>query len=322
MSNYARQPGATAPGAAGGFIGTAIGLIVGAAIGGIIAAVIVVAKALFKLAAFALNQALKRDSSSLDEVSVEPLSESEAEEATSPQVIPDLPPDLLWSKRYEENMRKRVELGKVDVDLWFYPNLGKVSRTVRVRNRALVNKIGERMRLADLETNDLVRAEMQTIEEVEALLEAHKPKVKAKTLETKPLEEVQTKVAAVAPPETNPRKTVDTVSVAESSTAAQKPKTVEKNAQTKKLVYRGELLKFGVETHSDANGGQYSCFCIHIHDMDANAAQKIIGTDLERAIKESGAVSGDAIEVALMGETQTFNHNRRGKKKLWSVTKI
>lgn len=322
MSNIARNPGATAPGAAGGFVGSLLGIFFGVVIGGLIGAVVTVLGAVFNLAAFGLNKALKREIVSLDVVTEEPVANAEADSVGTQQSIPDLPPDLQWNKRFEEQTRKRVELGKVDVDLWFYPNLGKVTRTVRVRNKALLAKLGERMRLADIETNDLVQAELQTIQEIEALLEGYKPKAKAKSQEVKPSEQVQTKIEKAAVLENTQNNPAEEVPVVKSSTAAPKAKVVQKQPQTKKLVYRGNLLKYGMEQHSDANGGQYSCYCIHIDDFDANAAQKIVGTDLERAIKESGAEIGDAIEVALVGETQTFNHGNRGKKKLWSVVKL
>lgn len=85
--------------------------------------------------------------------------------------------------------------------------------------------------------------------------------------------------------------------------------------------YRGVLRRAGMERRTGVPD-PYDCYCVTIADEALGHDQQLWGTDLERAVEESGAEIGDAVRVALVGETPVHHRGRTTHKKIWSVEKL
>lgn len=317
---YQQQQGA------GDFVLHALASTLGAVIGLVVGGVVFIVVGAFKLLSYAAKTLIGAAKTSQI---TQPTSASEtagtSEESTNNGVIPDLPPDALWNTRFDDVSRKRVELGKAHVDIWFYPKLGIARRTMRICNVKMAKKFGSRIKLADLplDASNALEVELQTITEAEQFIaEALKTKEPSEIKPVKP-------VSSASPSVSNPDNTqqdlllVETPKVAESE-PVQKVAPAERQPRKREVTYRGVLEGHGVGPHKDAaSGGTYQCFSLSLYDFALGSVHDIIGTDLERAIKESGAVVGDSVEVSLVGDIKTpYGKGKFRTKKIWHVTKI
>lgn len=85
--------------------------------------------------------------------------------------------------------------------------------------------------------------------------------------------------------------------------------------------YTGALLSCGVEPQRRGNR-TFDCYSITIDDEALGTHQQLSGTDLERALAESGASVGDRVRVEVVGETPTVVKGKPVTKKIWQVTKL
>jgi len=312
---------------AGDWLLAAIAGSIGAVVGVAVGFVVVVAVGCFKLLALGAKRlgfvAQKAQATQAAGIVSD---NSATEESTKPiSAARNVRPESQWQRRYEGIERKRVDLGKNYVDIWFYPNLGIARRTMQIGNKKLASMFGPRLKLADipLEDTNPREVELQTIKDAEKIIgEATKPKGPR---EIRPAKPVPSTGAPVSIPDTMQPE----LPLIEEPPSIE-PETVQKAAteamrqpRKREMTYRGRLVKQGVEDRPDRNnGGTYSCFCIHLDDFALNAVHDIVGTDLERALKEVNAKVGDAIEVSLAGETTNKVRGKLRTKKIWSITKI
>jgi hypothetical protein len=311
---------------AGDFIISVVATAIGGLFGAFVSLTIWVITSCFRLIAFGVGKLfpVASDQQLPQPVEAHVLSTSVSEEDASSAAVAVAPADTLWSQRHNNVTRKRVELGKVNVDIWFYPNLGIARRTMRISNVKMAKMFGSRIKLTDmpLTASNALEVELQTIQEAEALI-AEASKTKG-TREIRPVKPVLSASATVS----NPDNKQQELPVTETPKLPE-PETVPKEAaevrrpHNREVTYRGVLKKQGVESREDRkNGGTYSCYCIHLDDFALGTVHDIVGTDLERALKEANATIGDAIEVSLAGETKTPVKGKIRTKKIWSVIKI
>lgn len=174
--------------------------------------------------------------------------------------------------------------------VFFYPKAG-------FARRRLI-KDGKRIQMGDMSYSDKAEVIEQTLNE---LKQGNKPvlgtgnSVPAVQNTPMPSEKIETKPKQVAPVEMRPPK--------------------------KEVSYRGVMTQCGVETREDVTN-PYDCYCIHLADQLLGVVNKLWGTDLQRAVQESGAEPGDAIEVSVVGETPVFSGGKTKTKKVWSIVKL
>ena len=85
--------------------------------------------------------------------------------------------------------------------------------------------------------------------------------------------------------------------------------------------YTGALLSCGVEPQRRGNR-TFDCYSITIDNEALGTHQQLSGTDLERALAESGASVGDRVRVEVVGETPTVVKGKPVTKKIWQMTKL
>lgn len=105
------------------------------------------------------------------------------------------------------------------------------------------------------------------------------------------------------------------------------PKVAPRKAQTVRkprgglVSYQGVLRRAAVERRTGVKE-PYDCYCVTIADEALGHDQQLWGTDLERAVEQSGAEIGDAVRVSLIGETPVHHKGRTTHKKIWSVERV
>lgn len=195
-------------------------------------------------------------------------------------------PDEADATQERNAFRKHVDIGDAGIDVWFHPSKGVIKRTVRVRNKELVAKHGEKFNLPQL---DLV--DPDNVEEI----------VEQSVREVRDKFGIGTTVKAGTPER------------------ERKPRQKRAKATTS---YTGEVIRYGMETH-EGKTGQYESFTLHLFDTEAAAPHEMHGADLQRAIKEAGVVPGDQVKVEILGSTPVaLGAGKTGNKTLWSVSKI
>lgn len=230
-----------------------------------------------------------------------------------------------WTKRFDLSTCRHVALGKTKIEIWFYPNLGIARRKIRFANARLAKKLGKRIALSDVDLKGTTADEIEkmTLAEVQLILDEG-----TKTREVAVKKPVSSVLSAIAPASVAdnvqlelPQPVVEKSAVtAISRSVSDKPRS----SRTAVATYRGTLEKFGVEPREDkSNGGQYNCFCIHYFDFALGTTHDLVGTDLERAIREAGVGVGDSIEVSLIGDVKTpIGNGKFRRKKVWNITKL
>ena len=182
--------------------------------------------------------------------------------------------------------RKHVDIGDAKIDVWVHPDKGLIKRTVRVHNKELAAKHGEKFNLPQL---DLV--DPDSVEEI-----------------------VEQSVREV-------RDKFGVASTVKAGMPERERKPRQKRAKAT-ASYTGEVIRYGMETH-DGKTGQYESFTLHLFDTEAAAPHEMHGADLQRAIKEAGVVPGDQVKVEILGSTPVaLGAGKTGNKTLWSVSKI
>ncbi len=186
-----------------------------------------------------------------------------------------------------KKFRKHIDIGNAAIDVWFHPDEGLAKRVVRIRDKALAEKFGEKLNLEEIE--------VVNFDEVDGIVEQTVREVKEK------------------------------FSIGDTAKAVTTPPRERKSTRTKAKAatsYTGEIIRFGMETR-EGKEGKYDTFALHLFDDQAGAPHELCGTDLQRAIKEAGVQPGDTVKVESLGRTQVpLGNGRTGFKNLWSVSKV
>ncbi|CAM5537020.1 hypothetical protein TMEC54S_00361 [Thauera mechernichensis] len=223
------------------------------------------------------------------------------------------------SKRQEDEGRSdpnlqggadRVQMFKLGdlatVHCRFYMDDDLITRTVVMLDADAAKKHGRRITLdaLKLSATDQGRLVDMTESEVRKLVEVQLPPTASTVVrkEVPVAEEVVETPDAVSAPEPEARAFM------------RKPR--------KGLAaYTGVLLSCGVVPQRRGNR-TFDCYSITIDDEALGTHQQLSGTDLERALAESGASAGDRVRVEVVGETPTVVKGRPATKKIWQVTKL
>lgn len=312
------------------FVSTLLFTLIGVVIGGFAGFALL----LCKVVVSGVRQASFRARHSPSKPAV-PVTDSEVQVSEKSEVSiseqTELPSDSTeWRLRFNDSFHRRHSVGKTVVDIWFYPKLGVALRSARIGNARIAKKIGTRIKLEEIKIGDKSVADVEqlTIAEVENILErASKPKESPVIASKKDV-----------PPTGKPLSVPDNVRHETAPTSVQAPALSEPAVQAPleqmpskprpprkaEATYRGVLEKFGVESREDRNnGGHYNCFCLHLFDWSLGTSHDLVGTDLERAIREANAAIGDSIEVSLVGDIKTpIGGGKVRRKKVWSIIKI
>lgn len=186
----------------------------------------------------------------------------------------------------------------------FYAAANTITRTIVRRQKRLLKRFGRTRELPalEIEGTTLDELERRTIADAKAILDEEcEPK---KTRQVKPIQDAQ---------------------------APEKVEATEKRDQPKELVmsppkkgvvtYRGKLLASGIAERSFGNKTSNS-YGITFEDESLGSENKLWGADLERALKDSGAQTGDRIELVLIGESPVMIKGKPKTKNIWSIRKI
>jgi hypothetical protein len=76
----------------------------------------------------------------------------------------------------------------------------------------------------------------------------------------------------------------------------------------------GILAKYGYEKKHDCSGNSFKQFCIHVTVPGESAPKQVWGADLRRALRDSGAVIGDEIDVRSLGVTTATRNEKTVQK--------
>lgn len=211
-----------------------------------------------------------------------------------------------YRAEYEGAYRQHVDLNFAGVDVWVYPRMGITRRTVRVKDAALVEKFGRRVKLED------VTIKGTNVQEI----------VEATTREVRNLLAPNT-----ALPTESVTKQIESSSDRRDKARAKAHKQEREQRQQlrpkakARASYSGEVIRYGLE-EKDGRKGPYMTFCLHILDSEAGAPHQLSGVDLERAIKEAGVAPGDQVVVESLGRASiTLDDGSAGYKNLWNVRK-
>ena len=215
---------------------------------------------------------------------------------------------------YADSYRRHRDLGYANVDLWVYPALGVIRRTVKVREEALIKKHGQRIKLdemsiADISPEDLM---VETVAEVATLLNAP-------AVEEKETARQRRRKSRANRQTDSPQKVTEPAPEKELAVVTEPARKPRKRPQA---VYEGKIVRFGVE-EKDGEQGKYQTYSLHLLDPAVDAPHSLNGVDLERAIKEAQAQPGDRVKVEKLGKTQVdLPNGKTGFKNLWAVTKF
>jgi hypothetical protein len=194
-------------------------------------------------------------------------------------------PDLGGSTMLEQKLAD----GSI-LRMCFYPKAGVVRRRLI--------KDGKRVQMDDMSYSDKTAAIERTLDEIK---QGNKPVLgtgnTAPVIQNSPV----------------PSNKIEPVQKQETHIEMRPPK--------KEVSYRGVLAKCGIERREDVSS-PYDCYCIHLADQLLGVVNKLWGTDLQRAVQQSGVEPGDAIEVSVVGETPVFSGGKTRTKKVWSIVKL
>ncbi len=204
----------------------------------------------------------------------------------------------------------RVQMFKIGelatVHCRFYMDDDLITRTVVMLDADAAKKHGRRLSLDSLKLSatDQGRLMDVTESEVRKLVEVQLPSTASTVVrkEVPVAEEVVETPDAVTAPEPESRAFM---------------RTPRKGL----AAYTGALLSCGVEPQRRGNR-TFDCYSITLDDEALGTHQQLSGTDLERALAESGASVGDRVRVEVVGETPTVVKGKPVTKKIWQVTKL
>lgn len=214
-----------------------------------------------------------------------------------------------YRAEYDGAYRQHVDLGVAGVDVWVYPRMQMVRRTVRIKDATLAEKFGQRMKLEDV------------------MLEG----VSVQDIVTTTTGEVRNLLSIASSAHTESVKKVDGGNVDRKARARIKAHKQEREQSQNqrqrqlkakaKASYVGEVIRFGME-EKNGREGPYQTFCLNLLDTEAGAPHQLSGVDLERAIKDAGVTPGDKVVVENLGRTSiTLGDGSTGYKNLWNVRK-
>ncbi|PZP64429.1 MAG: hypothetical protein DI596_01960 [Azospira oryzae] len=102
--------------------------------------------------------------------------------------------------------------------------------------------------------------------------------------------------------------------------AARKVATTRRREEKSSDAVSGVLMGSGLRVKTRKDGTRYQAYCVDVRTGDGNVIE-IVGTDLERALMESGARPGDRVVAVKRGVTRvTLPDGSTARKNLWSVT--
>lgn len=273
-----------------------VAVLIGAVLGGLVVMAIGIVMAIFKgivRAAVWVATKLKRKSEE-NVLATESTVIPAVKEASACSTDVDLTElySPAFEKRHLDAFSRRVEVKNGYATIWFYPHQGIARRTLTVTNAALAKKIGKRLSLGELETTNsstgIDAVIQQTMGEINNVLATEKPKAR----------EIPKQNAVLSGG--NTPSVPDNVG----NSNLQVPAVTRRKPRQKQVAYRGNIVRHGLERVGEGERA-YECYCLHIDDANLGSVHRVVGTDLERAIKEAGAKDGDFVEVAQVGEIPT-----------------
>lgn len=203
----------------------------------------------------------------------------------------------------------RVRMLQVDdlakVHCRFYQERGVIQRHAFFLTEKAIQKLGARIELDPLPLAKSIDLDARTISEIRALcgVESSTDAVKLNIVQgdTLPAESGAGEAAHVA----------------HQSPPKRKPSRPRHGA----MAYQGALVGSGVQTRT-VGSRTYESYCVTFDDEALGTEHQLWGADLERALKESGALVGDRVRIELVGETPTMVKGKSVTKKIWQVSKV
>ena len=317
------RPGETISGLEGpvGIIGSVFGWIFGGIIGIVVALPVVLCIWGFGK----MSRLFQKTDAATDTATAQPpqqaVSVAEGGSVQAPPVQKSTPPAVsIFGHETDDAVRRRIELSKASVDIWFYPKMGIARRTMHLTDARLRKKLGKRLPLPELGWDGMDQAgiEQQTREDAENVLKGFEPKPR----EARPAEVTKQQVMTVPVAPESP--VVAAVPEMVPEKLFQPTQLPEKKAPRNKMVsYRGKIVRAGMETFADPKDEkrEFDCFAVTLDDFALGSEHVLKGTDLERAIKDSRVDVGDDVTIDLVGETEVWVKGKRRMKKIWNINK-